>query len=155
MISIDVFVSAQLNAPYTVYSTEFSSRETNNHIRKFPSGFPPLPDLAIADVIPNDVYFGPFWKNVNIFQKQISAEGFNSFTFSNREYIRDKVPALYEQLIKNKVAFLSDEVHSVKELDTSIKDSTFTSNSLFFSEDDFYKLKEHSFKKTPGDSVKL
>ncbi len=116
IIIFEIIFNAQLNEPYTAYYAEFSAKEANNHIKKFPHGFPQLPDIAVADVNPKELYFGPFWKNVNIFQKQISADGFNSFAFSGHEFFRDQTPQLFNNIIKNKVVFLSDKIISFKML---------------------------------------
>lgn len=155
IISVDMLLSAQLNAPYTVYYKEFSSSETNTHVKKFPKGFPLLPDTAIASTNPNEMYFGPFWKNVNIFQKQISADGFNSFSFSGREALRDSIPMLYAQVLKNKIVYLSDEIHSQADLPKMQQDSTFTSKSLFFKATDYATLSGKNFQNTAGDIVRL
>jgi hypothetical protein len=151
IISVDMIVSAQLNNPYTAHYSEFSAKEANNHFNKFPKGFPQLPDIAIKDVNPNEMYVGPFWKNVNIIQKQISSEGFNSFAFTGHETFRDETPKLYSEILKNKIAFLSDEYYPIEKQ----KDSNFTSKSLFFNSEDYLSISKNDIKASMGDSVFL
>lgn len=151
IISIDMIVSAQLNNPYTAYYNEFSAKETNNHFNKFPKGFPQLPNIQIKDVNPNEMYFGPFWKNVNIIQKQISSEGFNSFAFTGHETFRDETPKLYSEILKNKIVFLSDEFYPMEKQ----KDSNYTSKSLFFKLDDYQSISKNDIQTNLGDSVFL
>jgi len=154
IIVFELIFNAQLNEPYTAYYGEFSAKESNDHIKKFPSGFPLPPDIAIADVNPTDVYFGPFWKNVNIFQKQISSEGFNSFVFTGHEFFRDKTPKFYANILKNKVVFLSDRLAEEKEMET-FEDSAFTSKTLFFKKEDFKQLMTSHFESGKGDTAHL
>jgi hypothetical protein len=151
IISVDMIVSAQLNNPYTAHYSEFSAKEANNHFNKFPKGFPQLPDIAIKDVNTNEMYFGPFWKNVNIIQKQISSEGFNSFAFTGHEQFRDNTPKLYQEIIKNKIVFLSNEIHPYSEL----KDSTYSAKSLYFSQEEFEIISKNELESCIGDTVYL
>lgn len=155
IVSSDVIISTQLNAPYTVFSQELSAKTTNDHLKKFPKGFPPLPDKAIAETNPHEIYFVPYWKNVNIFQKQISADGFNSFTLTGHEYFRDETPQLYDNIIKNKIIFLSDEIHNENETDKLKQDSSFTSKTLIFDTDEFTAIKNNPLKTDSTDKVTL
>lgn len=154
IIIFELIFNAQLNEPYTAYSKEFSAKESNQHIKKFPSGFPPLPDIAIADVNPAPLYFGPFWENVNNFQKQISSEGFNSFALTGHVSFREQTPLFYNNILKNKIVFLSDEFADEKEMET-FKDSAFTSKTLFFKKEEFDRLKTSQFKSVKGDTAQL
>jgi len=155
IVAVELIISTQLNAPYTAYFHQFSAKESNVHFKKFPSGFPQLPDIAIADVNSSEMYFGPFWKNVNIIQKQVSAEGFNSFAFTGREFFRDKTPQHYNLILKNKIIFLSDEIHPESELEQFIKDSSFTQRTVILNNIDYLKIKKEGIKSTEGDIAQL
>ena len=155
IIVIELIFNAQLNMPYTAYYKEFNAQEANQHIKKYPSGFPPLPDIPIAAVNPGEVYFGPFWKNVNIFQKQVSSEGFNSFVFTGHQIFRDDTPQLYKEIIKNKIVFLSDSIIDEKGIEKFRTDSSFTSKTLFFNSKEFKQLKSNTLKHIVGDTAHL
>jgi len=155
IIVIELIISTQLNAPYTVYSAEFSAKETNHHIKKFPSGFPQLPDIAIDKVNSAEVYFGPFWRNVNIFQKQISSTSFNSFTFLGHQKFIDTTPQLYNEILKNKIVFLSETFFKESDVEKIKKDSMFTSKMLFFNSEEYNKIALNKLKHTSGDSARL
>jgi hypothetical protein len=154
IIIFELIFSAQLNEPYTTYYGEFSAKEANNHIKKFPSGFPQLPDIAIADVNPNEVYFGPFWRNVGAFQKQISAVAYNSFVFTGHEFFRDETSLFYNNILKNKVVFLSDKISDEKTMET-YRDSAFTNKTLFLKKEDYDQLKTNLFQSNQGDTAHL
>jgi hypothetical protein len=155
IVATDMLLSAQLNAPYTVYYNEFSSAESNAHINKFPKGFPMLPDTSIAANNPNEVYFGPFWKNVNTFQKQISADGLNPFSFKNHEALQVNTPTLYSKIIENKIVYLSDKIHSQEDLIKMQQDSSFTSKSLFFKAKDYAILSRDTYQTNVEDVATL
>ena len=156
IIIVELIFNAQLNEPYTTYYENFKPKEVHAHIKQFPSGFPMLPDVKISDVNYNEIYFGPFWQNLNIFQKQVSSLGFNSFSFSNREYLIDKLPWLYKATIRNRIAFLSNEIHSEDELKLFLNDTTkFTNKSLFLTVADFNQVNSSLFKNNQVDSIAL
>lgn len=155
VVCSDLIVSTQLNAPYTVFYEEFSSKESNDHLKKFPKGFPMIQDKSIAETDPHEMYFGPYWKNVNIFQKQISAEGFNSFALTAHEYFRDETPQLYNAIIKNKILFLSDELHNETETEKMKRDSSFSSRSLLFNKNDLEIIRRIPLKSDSTDRIEL
>ncbi len=154
IIIFELLFNAQLNEPYTSYSGEFSSKATNDHLKKFPPGFPMLPDIAIADVNPNEIYFGPFWRNLGSFHKQIYADAFNSFVFTGHEFFRDKTPKFYKNILRNRVVFLSDKLDEEKTMET-FKDSAFTSKTLFFKKEEFDQLNTNHFESGVGDTAQL
>jgi hypothetical protein len=153
LVAGDMMLAAQLNAPCSVFSS-VSAKEADQHIAKFPSGFPMLKDQAVADVNPHEVYFGPFWKNVNIFQKQVSDDGFNSFALTNYETIRDAHPLLYEATLKNKIVFLADTVLNNDRVPSLEKDSAFTKGMAFLDNEDFLKSDKVGAKEN-GDTAFL
>ncbi|MFH1005618.1 MAG: hypothetical protein V1781_09055 [Bacteroidota bacterium] len=157
IIVFELIFNAQLNAPYTVYYHDVSAKESYKYIKKFPSGFPQLPDMAIADENPNEVYFGPFWRNVNIFRKRIFSEGFNSFMLTGHEIFINETQTLqlYKEIMKNKIVFLSDKIYEEQEINKFTRDSTFTSKTLFFNKNDFEQLKTISLESNQGDTARL
>ena len=155
VFAVELIFNAQLNEPYTTYYGEFSAKNSNNHIKKFPSGFPQLPDVKLSDINSSELYYGPFWKNVNIFQKKISPEGFNSFVFTGHEYFKEQSPLLFKKTIDNKIVFLCDNVFDEKDIKVFEKDSVYKSNRLFFKEKEFEQLKGQSFINKNSDSAKL
>ena len=97
----------------------------------------------------------PFWQNLNIFQKQISAKGFNSFSFTSYELLESEYPQLFSEVAKNKILLLSDSAYNEKDLANFKKDSLFKSNQLFFGEADFLYLKNLHFKPSINDTAYL
>lgn len=155
LIIIDLLVCSQLNEPYTAYYDMFSVKKSNEHIKKFQKGFPQLKDVNISEVKSDELYFGPFWKNLNIFQKQISADGWNSFSFTGYNELMDSTQQLYSEITKNKIIFLSDKVFEDTQLNKFRRDSAFTNKTLFFKKKDFDHLKKLHFKTELGDTARL
>lgn len=156
LASADLLIAAQLNAPYTVFYPEFSTRAADLHIQKIgKEGFPFPADKLIAAQDPAPMYAEPFWKNVAIFQKEISADGFNSFIFAGYETLRDSFPQLQQQMIHNKLAYLSASAFSETSYRELQKDSLFEPGTLVFSSADYAKLPVGEYSHSPGDTVLL
>lgn len=155
LIVIDLTVSAQLNEPYTAYYDMFSAKESHEHMKKFPQGFPQLKDITIAEVKADTLYFGPFWKNLNVFQKQISRDGYNPFCLTGYEKLRDSTPQLFSEITKNKIAFLSDKVFEETGIPRFKKDSAFTNKTLFFKTEDIKQFNNIHFEANLGDTAQL
>lgn len=155
LIVIDMIICAQLNAPYTVYYKEFSAKESQHHINKSPKGFPMPSNIPIATVKPDSLYFGPFWKNLNIFQKEISPDGYNSFRLTSYERLRDSLTMLHQKTCENPIVFLSDKIYPNNQLNTFKKDSTFTNKTLFFNLENFSQLNKLELKQQIGDTAYL
>jgi hypothetical protein len=155
LIIADMLICAQLNEPYTAFYKEFSAKESQQHINKCPKGFPILANKNISEIKPDSLYFGPFWRNLNTFQKQISADGYYPFHLTNNEQLQDSTPQLFSEIIKNKVAFLSDNVLEEKQMKQFKKDSAFTNKTLFFNKEEFTQLKNLDLRSEMGDTAKL
>lgn len=155
LIVIDLLISVQLNGPYTVYYDMFSAKGSHEHIKKSPTGFPLLADKNISEIQPDSLYFGPFWKNLNVFQKQISADGYNPFCLTGYEILRDSSSQLFSQIIQNKIVFLSDKTLGDDQVNQFKKDSAFTNKTLFFKKEDLDQIKTMHLEASLGDTVQL
>jgi hypothetical protein len=151
LLAADLILSVQLNAPYSIYGKD-SAKEADAHIATFPDGFPLLKDQNVADVNPFEVYKTPFWKNVNIFQKQVSGDGFNSFAMTSYEKFRDACPNLYASTLKNKIVFLSDKVLPESRIPEMEKDSAFDHDMIFINDGE---ISAAGYKHTAGDTAML
>lgn len=149
----DLFIATQLNSRYTVFSDQVVAAEASKNVKQLPKGFPPQQNISIEESGHLPGIGQPFWQNLNSFQKQISAEGFNSFSFTSYEFLESEYPQLFSEVKKNKVLLLSDTICHEKDLQKFKKDSLFRSNQLFFNESNFTYLKERSFQPSVGDTA--
>ena len=132
LIALDLIIATQLNGPYTVYTSFLKSNEPYQATAKLEKGFPPLQNITIEEAGKLPGLGQPYWQNLNNFHKEISAEGFNSFSFSSYDNLESKHPFIYKTIQQNKVVLLSDKVLHEKSIDKLNADSTFLSNHLIF-----------------------
>jgi len=149
----EMIVATQLNAPYTVYFHQVSAPEASKNISVLPSGFPPVKNRMIEEAGHLPGIGTPFWQNLNIFQKEISAEGFNSFSFTTYDNLESEYPQLFSEMKKNRVVLLSDTIVSEDKLKIYKKDSLFTPTQLFFSPKDYRELSKHNLHHLSADTA--
>jgi len=152
---VDLVISVQLNAQYTIYNERIIVSDIAENVKQLPKGFPPQKNISIEEGGKLPGLGQPFWQNLNTFQKQISAKGFNSFSFTSYEFLESEYPQLFNEITKNKILLLSDSVYNEKDLAKYKKDSLFNSNQLFFGEADFLYLKERDFRSSINDTAYL
>ena len=118
---LDLVFSSRLNGPYTVYDHRFNSVEIYNHAKAFPDGFP-LPDnRPVADIRDTKgKAFQVLWRNMNIFYKEISWEGYNPLHLKGFEEIADQHPELFETILQNPVVYFTNEGSPTNQEDTVI-----------------------------------
>lgn len=152
---IDLVVATQLNAPSTIYSSEWSGKSTSKKIETFPKGFPPLMDVTMQEAEALPPVGNPFWANMSVFNKQITSNGFNSFIFSSYEKYLWEYPTLHKEILKNKITQLSDRVLAKNDMDHFRKKGLFNKNSLFFDQESFNSLKQKKLKHLKTDRSKV
>ncbi len=128
-IALDMIIAAQLNGPYTVYSHQFKSQHIKEFSYYFPAGFP-IPDNEKQVMMNNDrsgISYGPLWRNLNIFQKEIAYDGYNPLHLKGFEYLHDSLPELFQSTIANPPVFFCD---SLQNSEDTITITSFTPNCI-------------------------
>ena len=151
----DLVIATQLNAPYTVYYDTVAAKEAAENVSKYPKGFPKLQDISIEQAGHLPLIGTPFWQNMNTFQKQISAEGYNSFSFTSYEFLESEYPQLFSEVKKNKLLLLSDSILPESKLKVYKKDSLFSQNQIFLNEIDYAYLIQRAFEASKQDTAFL
>ena len=113
LLIIDLVVSVQLVAPYTVFYEHVTAKEAQTNVARYPHGFPKQKAITIDSAAHLPGIGQPFWQNQQVFQKQISAEGFNSFSFTSYELLESDYPSLFKSVKASHLLTLSD-VESVQ-----------------------------------------
>ncbi len=152
---LDLFLATQLNAPSSIYSEHVTAREAHKNTAILPKGFPNVKPITIEESAHLPGIGQPYWKNVSSFQKQYSAEGFNSFSFSSYEFLESEYPQLFEKIKQNNLLLLSDSVLSTAALPHFKKDSLFSPKQLFFEPSELNVLQHKSLKNEKGDTAIL
>jgi hypothetical protein len=110
LIATDLLIASSLNGPATVYYGEVEAKVAQANVDKYPHGFPKQLDISI-DSAGHLLGIGtPYWQNLQTFQKQISAEGYNSFSFTSYEQLESEFPNLYAAVKKCHLLTLSDRL---------------------------------------------
>jgi len=108
LLIVDLVVSVQLVAPYTVFYEHVTANEAQTNVARYPHGFPIQKAITIDSAAHLPGIGQPFWQNQQIFQKQISAEGFNSFSFTSYELLESDYPLLFKSVKASNLLTLSD-----------------------------------------------
>ena len=149
----DLVIATQLNAPYTIYYDKVTAKEATENVSKYAKGFPKLKDISIEEAGHLPLIGSPFWQNMNTFQKQISAEGYNSFSFTSYEFLESEYSQLFTAMKKNKLLLLSDSILPESKLKVYKKDSLFAQNQIFLNEIDYDYLIQRAFEATKQDTA--
>ncbi len=132
IIAFDLIIATQLNAPYTIYYPQVTSQEAKQVVNELPKGFPLMNDLSIAQIGTLPTPGTPYWQNYHIFLKQITVEGFNSFSFGSYDNLESKFPFIFSEMQANSILLLSDKVVHEKRMFSANRDSTYRPELLFF-----------------------
>lgn len=148
----DMFISAQLNINHTVVEPQLNPREIQQVLNQNPEGFPVPQRKNLAASFDERIGAPGIWRNVNVFSKEPSADGFSSFQMNNFIKLTEENSALAKIVLQNPPVFFSSEIFSETELINKIIDRSITPKSLFLNEEDFSKLKSFSFSKSESDT---
>jgi hypothetical protein len=131
IISAEMILSVQLNAPYTVFYKEFTGGEVQTTEKLFTPGFP-VPDVnKPMNQTATHLIREPFWKNLDIFNKQPSAAGMNNFMFASTMYMLDEEKEGMELLAQNPVAYLGGEIKNPMQFHPLKKEGLLHAKMLF------------------------
>jgi hypothetical protein len=112
----DLMFAEQLNAPYTVTDLKFKNKNIDAFLDGLPKGFPIPNHSPVWDNENIAKREQPFWKNLSIYNKQISQEGFTPFRFNNNEYLADNYPDFFRTMLNNPPLFLSASIYPIDSL---------------------------------------
>ena len=155
LIAVDLIISTLLVAPYTIYSHDIKAKEAAANVARYPSGFPPQTTKTIDEAGHLPGIGKPFWQNQNCFQKQISAEGFNSFSFSSYEKLEANYPLLFQTIKQRPLIMLSDTVVSIHQLSKLSETKLLDKKQLHFQKDDYLFLNNQHLTHSKNDTAFL
>jgi hypothetical protein len=115
IIVIEMMLAVNLNLYYTVISTTRPG-ELHKYMASQPKGFPLPDDTSISDNSDKKLVNAPLWRNMGIFTKRISYDGFSSFILKPYNYLYDSLPVLKDTLLQNPLVYLSGSAHKISDL---------------------------------------
>lgn len=152
--AIDLLLALQLNAPYSVYYKQNTQKSILEFTNQLPKDFPlPSNKQVTENCDRSSLSFGPLWKNLNIFHKQIAYDGYNPLKLKNYENLNDSLPGLLSATIKNQPVFFAKNIIVNDSIRNYLKENVFTPDNVFLHKDDFNKVKLQAQNQGKEDSV--
>jgi len=143
----DMIVATRLNGPYTLYSHLFKSREVYEHAQQFPEGFPvPGSGPILENKDSRNLVYQTLWRNLNIFHKQVSYEGYNPLHLKGFEEIADNHPRLFETILQNPLVYLADRVSPLDSLAFHEQKDNYYKGRVYINDADYSRLKAEDLR---------
>ncbi len=154
LAGMELIAASRLNSPYSVYSHIFSSKEIYVHTKQYPDGFPlPGTNAVIENRDTKGHSFKSLWRNMNIFYKQVSFEGYNPLHLKGFEELADNHQKLFETILQNPVVYLADKVSPTDSISVHEVNNDFDKRRVYFGEDEYEKLSIVDCRLSMDDSV--
>lgn len=137
LIIVEMFLSTQLNAPYTIYEKLVKTKEAQAYLNTFPKQFPIPNNNPIARNETDVIRHVPFWKNLSMYNKQVSHEGFTPFTFKDFRYLSYNIPHFFDEMLKNPLVYVSGAIHPESDFEELSENNLLDSTLIFMSNADY------------------
>lgn len=155
LVMVDMITATKLNAPYTVYYNYVTAKDAYKRTAVLPKGFPKQRNLTIEESGKLPQLGQPYWQNMQIFQKQISAEGYNSFSFTNYDGLESHYPYVFKTFQTNHLLLLSDQLRHEASLEIAEKKKSYKPNQVYLSDNDFSVVRTSRMNHVEGDTAIL
>jgi hypothetical protein len=139
LIVLDLFIAVQLNIAYVGFSPN-SPKELHDYILTLPKGFP-IP--SGNNIIENTEQIGQkhgLYRNTSGFHKRISADVFNSYSFTDYSKLTDSFPVLFRSMLSNPLFYFSNNIYPRSEI-SKLDSNTISNKTLVLSDNDFRIIK--------------
>lgn len=156
IVSVDMIMATRLNGPYTVYSHLFKSKEVYAHAKEYPDGFPvPGNERIIDNKDQGALVFQTLWRNLNIFTKQVSYQGYNPLHLKGFEEMADNHTRTYETFLENPLVYLSGTISPLDSMASYEQKGSFDPKRVYLVEKDYAKLAGQGLHPSDGDNVRI
>jgi hypothetical protein len=156
LVCIDMIAATRLNGPYSVYYHQYRSKEIYTHANQFPKGFPVPGNGRIIDNKDQvGLMFQALWRNLNIFHKQVSYEGYNPLHLKGFEDLADNHAKLYETILLNPLVYQADQIRELDSLSVDERRGIFDSRQIYLDRKDYASLDGSGLRASPGDRVSI
>lgn len=114
LLVLEIIISGQLNAPYTVYSKN-KPGDMASFIRNCPESFPiPDTDEPIATNVLKCPVYESFWRNTDIYAKTHTTRSYSQ-TFLEDMRLMITNPKFHKHAISNPFVYFSDSLRSIED----------------------------------------
>lgn len=150
----DMIIATRLNGPYTIYSHLFRSKEVKAHAGQFPEGFPvPGDGLIIQNTDSRGLVFQTLWRNLNIFHKQVSFEGYNPLHLRGFEELADNHPKLFEAILHNPLVYPAGRVSPLDSLMLHEQAADYDPGRIYLEEEEYGMIQPKGLALNTGDTA--
>ncbi|MBW6459167.1 MAG: YfhO family protein [Bacteroidales bacterium] len=154
LVSFDLALAAGLNGPYTVWSHIFRSKEVHAHALTFPKGFTVPDDTpVIRNRDSGGLVFQTLWRNLNIFHKQVSLQGYNPLHLKGFEVMADDHPELFATILRNPLVYLAGTLSPLDSLGFHEETDDYDPSRIYLNMDDYVDFQGRQPGLHPGDTV--
>lgn len=156
VVCFDMILTSRLNGPYTVYYHLYKTKETYVHAKQFPDGFIlPGKERIYANTDGGRLTFQILWRNLNIFQKQVSWQGYNPLHLKGFEELADNHPKLFEAILQNPLVYLSGKISPLDSMVIHGQQGDFDPFRVYLAAEDYRKLKSAGLGFSQRDSISI
>ncbi len=148
---IELFIATQLNIPTTVADYSSKPSRMQKDISLCPDKFPIPTNNKVIFKTRHHAFFHPFWRNTNIFTKQVGFKAFSSFELNSYSLLDDHYPNLREAVLNNHLTYFSDNILPLNQFSDSNINPQKDSRSLYLSEQDYTFLSDHFMRSDNKD----
>jgi len=156
LVCVDMIAATRLNGPYSVYYHQYRSKEIYAHAKQFPEGFPiPGNGRIIDNKDQVGLMFQALWRNLNIFHKQVSYEGYNPLHLKGFEDLADNHAKLYETILLNPLVYQAGKIRELDSLSIDELRGNFDAGQIYLDNKDYASLDGSGLKASPDDHVSI
>ncbi|MBM3403741.1 MAG: YfhO family protein [Bacteroidetes bacterium] len=153
IVLADLTIATWLNTPYTVYYREFKTGPVKEFSRSFPQGFP-IPSMRPLNQVRDEGNgFGPLWRNMHMFRKDIAPDGINPYVFKSQQMLMDTFPNIYRALLVNPPVYIAGRLIPEDSMKFFNNLSLLPSRSVFLPGNMLHEIPVTPAAAEPGDSV--
>jgi hypothetical protein len=149
----DLFFASQLNEPYTTYDQTTRAKALASCTSTFPKDFPVPSSTNIVLNTDTGNGCGIFWKNMNIYHKQIGWDGFTPFKFHGYEFMLDSMPGTFRSSLLNPPVYLTDKAFSEDSMKIHEKQKSFFHKNIYLKNETYSKISNKHFSGSAGDTT--
>jgi hypothetical protein len=156
LASLDMIFASRLNGPYTVYYQNFKSKDVYSHSLNFPAGFPlPGQEPVIDNKDMGKLAYQVLWRNLNIFHKTVSYQGYNPLHLKGFEEMADNRPRTFEAILRNPLVYLSGNVSPLDSMMLHEQMNDIDRSRVYLESGDYQELKDRRLQLSPGDGASV
>ena len=149
LIIADVLLAVNMNMKYTAVADDSNPTAIAHMLQKTPQGFP-IPLEKIKNNSDTIQSLKPFWRNLNIFRKEIAFDGYNPFFLTS--YATLEKSQLFDSTKNNRPVFLADKIINIDSYQDS---NTLSPQHVYLNTAEYNHIQNHEPTPHTKDSISI